>query len=537
MRPKYRRQHEHGGACEGPPRDRGHPQPEQQHEQSLSHFVEAARTPARSCLHEPPPSQRARRSAEMEVADDLEEVRATITRLVKGLRDPDPCVAAAAAESLFDLGVKGGYASAVATRNRKEIGETEGVFEGFSHLVSCGTDEGQGWACAALAQIAFDNSPNCISVVRTPGMLSGLRDVMENSSKDSKAAAALAVNNISAFSEQASAIIVQADVLNINRASADSLAHLLPFLTLEQCKAIEQGRIRTGAYRTWEDVARVGCSIDKYALGAMRACRRPNLVLTDEPGLLNALKVLCRSKHTDARTDAVGAVNHISRSEQARPILIAHNMVHDALAPALLAKYEGEEELDAIVARATMAMANIVAHPAPASNTSGHMSDMRHSDCALHAASSAPSASGAAAFGGCVSAAADPAGVADGGWGPGGLSSTSGTPLHRPIDEYIAICRIDGEGCMELRCAALGILVRCLHFALEGKKWVGITWGIFSVVHALRNLSENQANKGVLTAKGLVELLGVCASCLHARGRSVLCRSLVRAACECAQVA
>ena len=63
---------------------------------------------------------------------------------------------------------------------------------------------------------------------------------------------------------------------------------------------------------------------------------------------------------------------------------------------------------------------------------------------------------------------------------------------------------------MELREAALGILVRCLQFALEGQKWVGITWGIFSVVHALRNLSENKANKHVLTSKGLVQLLGVC---------------------------
>jgi hypothetical protein len=448
--------------------------------------------------------------------DDFDEVRETIKRLVKGLRDTDPCVAAAAAESLFDLGVKGGYASAIATRNRKEIGETDGVFEGFSHLVSYGTDEGQGWACAALAQIAFDNSPNCISVVRTPGMLSGLRDVMENSSKDSKAAAALAVNNISAFSEQASAIIVQADVLNINRASAETLAQLLPFLTPEQCKAIVEGRKRNGAYRTWEDVKKVHHSIDKCALGAMRACRRPNLVLTDEPGLLNALKVLCRAEHTDARTDAVGAVNHISRSEQARPILIAHNMVHDALAPALLAKYEGEEELDAIVARATMAMANIVAHPVPPFTTNGHLSDVGHSDASWHSASSAQPAGaltyGGRAAGGADAATAAAAAAAGPGWETGGISSAKGAPLRRPIDEYIAICRMDGDGYMELRQAALGILVRCLQFALEGKKWVGITWGIFSVVHALSNLSGNQANKGVLTSKGLVELLGVCVS-------------------------
>ena len=49
----------------------------------------------------------------------------------------------------------------------------------------------------------------------------------------------------------------------------------------------------------------------------------------------------------DARTEAVGAVNHISRSEQTRPILVAHNIVHNALAPALLAKHGDEEELDA----------------------------------------------------------------------------------------------------------------------------------------------------------------------------------------------
>ena len=101
------------------------------------------------------------------------------------------------------------------------------------------------WACAALAQICFDNAANCISVVRTPGMLSGLRSVMENSSKDSKAAAALAVNNISAFSEQASTIIVQADLLSLNHASAASLARSLPFLTPAQCTAIERTRLLT----------------------------------------------------------------------------------------------------------------------------------------------------------------------------------------------------------------------------------------------------------------------------------------------------
>eukprot|EP00291_Cryptomonas_curvata_P006361 CAMPEP_0172190338 /NCGR_PEP_ID=MMETSP1050-20130122/23058_1 /TAXON_ID=233186 /ORGANISM="Cryptomonas curvata, Strain CCAP979/52" /LENGTH=166 /DNA_ID=CAMNT_0012865201 /DNA_START=191 /DNA_END=688 /DNA_ORIENTATION=- len=139
--------------------------------------------------------------------------------LVQRLTDPDPHVAAQAAQSLFDLGVKGGYASVLATRNREEIGSMPGVFQGFAHLVQHGTDEGQGWACAALAQIAFDNADNCLAVVRTVGMLRGLRHVMSRSSHDSRAAAALAVNNIAAFSEQASAIIVQADILNLNTAS------------------------------------------------------------------------------------------------------------------------------------------------------------------------------------------------------------------------------------------------------------------------------------------------------------------------------
>ena len=237
---------------------------------------------------------------------------------MQGLRDRNPSVAAAAAESLFDLGVKGGYASSVATRNRKEIGESHAVFEGFSHLMEHGTDEGQGWACAALAQICFDNGANCISVVRTPGMLSGLRSVMENSSKDSKAAAALAVNNISAFSEQASTIIVQADLLSLNRASAASLARSLPFLTPAQCTAIERTRLLIGGFQTWGDLERVEPALDAATLAALRGCLRPNLVLTEEPGLLRALKGLCRAEHTDARTDAVGAVNHISRAPQVR---------------------------------------------------------------------------------------------------------------------------------------------------------------------------------------------------------------------------
>jgi hypothetical protein len=277
--------------------------------------------------------------------DEIENVRQHVRALVNGLRDTNPSIAAAAAEALFDLGVKGGYASAVATRNREEIGTTEGVFEGFSHLVRHGTDEGQGWACAALAQIAFDNTTNCVSVVRTPGMLTGLKHVMEHSSRDSKAAAALAVNNISAFSEQASAIIVQADILNINRASAAMLSHELPFLTPAQCRAIEQGRIHNGGYRSWEDVERADASLLKDAIDAMRVSRRPNVVLADEPGLLDALKALCRADHTDARTDAVGAVNHISRSDQALSVLISHNVVHDALAPALQAKYGGDDEV------------------------------------------------------------------------------------------------------------------------------------------------------------------------------------------------
>jgi hypothetical protein len=291
---------------------------------------------------------------------------------------------------------------------------------------------------------------------------------------------------------------LQADVLNINHASASSLAQRLPFLTPRQCELIEQGRKRYGAYQTWEDVERVGESIDSAAVKALRACRRPNLVLTDEPGLLDALKVLCRAEHTDARTDAVGAVNHISRSDQARPILIAHNMVHDALAPALQAKYDGEEELDAIVARATMAMANIIAHPSPLGGhqSTGVLEGMAEGGSAKCDAGSSREAHGAQQESG-------------GGFGAGQPKSAKLGPLRRPIEEYIAICRLDGEGYMELRQAALGILVRCLQFALEGKKWVGITWGIFSVVHALRNLSENMANKRVLTSRGLVRLLGV----------------------------
>ena len=451
-------------------------------------------------------------------ASDLANVRAAIKHLVKDLRDSNPSVAAAAAESIFDLGVKGGYASAVATNNRKEIGLTEGVFEGFSHLVSYGTDEGQGWACAALAQIAFDNASNCISIVRTPGMLSGLRKVMEHSSKDSKAAAALAVNNISAFSEQASAIIVQADVLNINSASASSLEHLLPFLTPSQCRTIEEGRTRNGAYKSLEDIQRVDHTIDKCTLMQLRTCRRPNLVLTEEPGLLDALKQLCRAEHTDARTDAVGAVNHISRSDQARPILIAHNIVHDALAPALLARYDGEEELDAIVARATMAMANIMAHTYhPQSRTSsyyqhgqgaGSSQTQREAGAAPDVAAETAAVRGVEDSGLAVAGSGGAGLAGDGGRLEASRASDAGGALRRPIEEYIAICRLDGEGYMEVREAALGILVRCLQYAIEGKKWVGITWGIFSVVHALRNLSENAANKRVLTSNGLVQLLG-----------------------------
>eukprot|EP00293_Proteomonas_sulcata_P001776 CAMPEP_0184326092 /NCGR_PEP_ID=MMETSP1049-20130417/142376_1 /TAXON_ID=77928 /ORGANISM="Proteomonas sulcata, Strain CCMP704" /LENGTH=271 /DNA_ID=CAMNT_0026648263 /DNA_START=20 /DNA_END=835 /DNA_ORIENTATION=- len=77
----------------------------------------------------------------------------------------------------------------------------------------------------------------------------------------------------------------------------------------------------------------------------------------------------------------------------------------------------------------------------------------------------------------------------------------------RPFTEYIEICRPNGAECMKVREGALGILVRCLRYALKGQKWVGITWGTFSVIHAMCNLSEIELNKGVLIAAGLVELL------------------------------
>lgn len=301
----------------------------------------------------------------MATAEDGEAERITVRQAVQQhvvrLWDTDPTVAARAAESLFELGVKGGYASVVATRNRQEIGMMEGVFPGFAHLVSHGTDEGQGWACAALAQIAFDNANNCIAIVRTPGMLAGLRQVMENSTRDSKAAAALAVNNISAFSEQASAIIVQAEVLNLNEADMERLSLVGCLQEAGLAGAVWEHRQRHGPFLSWDALHNVAGMTGRVAERAA-ASRHPNLVLSSEPSLLPALQALCRGELTDARTDAVGALNHMSRSDQARRLLLHHSILHQALGPALSAEYESAEELAAIVARATMAIANLMAH-------------------------------------------------------------------------------------------------------------------------------------------------------------------------------
>eukprot|EP00960_Hanusia_phi_P057040 763429-Hanusia_phi.AAC.6 len=213
----------------------------------------------------------------------------------------------------------------------------EGVFEGFSHLVTHGTDEGQvtfiavtcncsdallqGWACAALAQIAFDNADNCIAMVRTPGILRGLCNVMEHSSRDSKAAAALAVNNISAFSEQASAIIVHADVLNINSAKLEEILSI-PCMKDKQARELFDYVSTYGPLNFWDDLKRIP-GFSQSMISQLQACRFPNLMFSDEPGLLGALKELCKAEDTNARTDAVGAFNHISRSDQ------AHHVVHD----------------------------------------------------------------------------------------------------------------------------------------------------------------------------------------------------------------
>mmetsp|Transcript_13935 Transcript_13935/g.48131 ORF Transcript_13935/g.48131 Transcript_13935/m.48131 type:complete len:508 (-) Transcript_13935:97-1620(-) len=349
----------------------------------------------------------------------------------------------------------------------------EGVFEGFSHLVTHGTDEGQGWACAALAQIAFDNAENCIAMVRTPGILRGLCNVMEHSSRDSKAAAALAVNNISAFSEQASAIIVHADVLNINSARLDELI-AIPCLKERQARDLFEYVSSYGPVNFWDDLKRVP-GFSQYIISQMQKCRWPNLMFSEEPGLLGALKDLCKAEDTNARTDAVGAFNHISRSDQARCVLIKHNIINDALSAALMANYETPDEMDAIVARATMAIANIMAH----GPRSPHTSSMEDSTCLSPTSRALQDESEI-----CKNL-------------HGEMKISRGV-YKRPIQDYVEICRSGVCGNVSLRREAMEILVRCLHYALKGEKWVGITWGIFSVVHALKNLSQIEENKHVL---------------------------------------
>ena len=137
---------------------------------------------------------------------------------------------------------------------------------------------------------------------------------MEHSSRDSKAAAALAVNNISAFSEQASAIIVHADVLNINSARLDELV-AIPCLKERQARDLFEYVSSYGPVNFWDDLKRVP-GFSQYIISQMQTCRWPNLMFSEEPGLLGALKDLCKAEDTNARTDAVGAFNHISRSDQ-----------------------------------------------------------------------------------------------------------------------------------------------------------------------------------------------------------------------------
>ena len=170
-----------------------------------------------------------------------------------------------------------------AEENKRQIGR-EGAIPFLCRLLSQASDEARYQACSALSELAFRNERNCIGIVRVPGALDALINILNNSNMQEDAA--LVLNNCAAFCEDACQIMVH------------------------------------------------------------------------NKGLIPALKKLAVGPEIEAKNVAVGAINCLSRCPAAKDILLAYEIVKEALAPVLREAGSGDKH-EARLARAAMAVANL----------------------------------------------------------------------------------------------------------------------------------------------------------------------------------
>jgi hypothetical protein len=156
-----------------------------------------------------------------------------IRELASKMRSADESKAAAAAKNVHDIVREG---CATWRQNQTEICRSHEMLQALASLLRSPSERCRYEACRALGNIAFQNpgligqalppgaleatgaadaleTDNCLALVRTVGMLDGLRYVLQVGSVNSKHEAARVVNNCAAYSVSAAQVIVQSSGL------------------------------------------------------------------------------------------------------------------------------------------------------------------------------------------------------------------------------------------------------------------------------------------------------------------------------------
>lgn len=194
------------------------------------------------------------------------------------------------------------------------------------------------------------------------------------------------------------------------------------------------------------------------------------------PGMLASLKLLAVGRHVGAKNVSIGALNCLSRSPAVLAQLVEAKVVDEALVPVLEERGRGEK-LEVRKARAMMAVVNLTGAlpplPLAAAPRAPLQQRQHHGDHHQQ-------------------------------------QHLAQLPAHHRQQQQAAA---GGRG------ADLAAIVRVLGFALDGKKWVGVSFTPYSVLYPLSRLAVGRENRAGLVESGVVELLVRLVEEWEAKGR------------------
>lgn len=178
------------------------------------------------------------------------------------------------------------------------------------------------------------------------------------------------------------------------------------------------------------------------------------------PGMLASLKLLAVGRHVGAKNVSIGALNCLSRSPAVLAQLVEAKVVDEALVPVLEERGRGEK-LEVRKARAMMAVVNLTGAlpplPLAAAPRAPLQQRQHHGDHHQQ-------------------------------------QHLAQLPAHHRQQQQAAA---GGRG------ADLAAIVRVLGFALDGKKWVGVSFTPYSVLYPLSRLAVGRENRAGLVESGV----------------------------------